>query len=261
MAGPRPDRAPITRVGTPPRVETDIVATIHRPRPEPRVISLQGDPRCAERYFGHTQDNPSSWTVFSEMNHRVTPSPKGGFSRTLRCFSLLLLPALAPKVAHSLPRTRPLPDTERRRTNETPYLQAFGALPLRFTQPTPPPEALTQPTAAAPPNPAQSLTETAVAQANAAAAQSTTPSLPEPSLLPDASIAPAKPTPDKAGPTPILPDDTRPAPRHEEALPYFLAPGAGRGPGQVNVIVPVPITQSPAPAIPPSSATYTQSPR
>jgi hypothetical protein len=196
------------------------------------------------------------------MNHRVTPSPKGGISRTLRYFSLLLLPALAPKVAHSLPRARPLPDTERRRTNDTPYLQAFGALPLRFAQPIPPPEALTQPAAAAPPNPAQSLTETAVAQANAAAAQSNVPThLPIPAPVPADSTPPTKTSPDLPGPTPILPDDTRPAPRNEDALPYFVVPGSGRGPGQVNVIVPAPITQSPGPAIPPSSATYTQSPR
>jgi hypothetical protein len=181
----------------------------------------------------------------------------------LRYFSLLLLPALAPKVAHSLPRARPLPDTERRRTNDTPYLQAFGALPLRFAAPAPPPEALTQPAAAAPPNPAQSLTETAVAQANAAAVQATGPSQqPDPAAASAEASTPPKNTPDKPNPTPILPDDLRPPPRNEDALPYFLVPGSGRGLGQVNVIVPVPNTQSPPSSpVPPSSATYTQSPR
>ena len=50
--------------------------------------------------------------------------------------------------------------------------------------------------------------------------------------------APAVAQPSKPAPAAILPDDTRPVIRAEDFLPYFQVPGA----------------------LPPSSATYTQSP-
>lgn len=207
------------------------------------------------------------------MNHRVTPPLKGGISRALRCLSLLLLPALAPNAGHSLPRARPLADADRRRSEDPPYLCRYGAPPLRFESPTPPPETFTQPAAAAPPIPALSVAESTVAQANAAAAQSTSTTLnpqfpsPESPLAADKSASGAKlpstatPLPSKPAPTAILPDDTRSVVRPEDFLPFFQIPGAGSGRGELKVIVPISATQSPGTAIPPSSATYTQTPR
>ena len=64
--------------------------------------------------------------------------------------------------------------------------------------------------------------------------------------------APAADTPPESthGPLPILPDDLRQPTRPEDFLPYFQLPGPGVNPG----------VPAPAP-LPPSSATYTQTPR
>lgn len=197
------------------------------------------------------------------MNHSEPPHLPVGARRALRCLSLLLLPALAPKAAHSLPRSRsaPGPAVESPGPESVPYLPALGARPLRFQRATPPPDLVTHPAAGAPPVPALTLTESTVAQANAAAAQSTGGTArPE---KPAAENAP-KPTPPPAKPTPpsILPDDTRPIIRPEDFLPFFQIPGTAKTPGDVHVVVPASSFSAPTAApLPPSSATYTQTPK
>ncbi|MCX6953466.1 MAG: hypothetical protein NTV51_15055 [Verrucomicrobia bacterium] len=146
-----------------------------------------------------------------------------------------------------------------------PYLAFVGAPPLRFEKATVPPDVLTRPAAGAPPIPPLSPTESSVAQANASAAQSVAggPLNPDRTASADgktdgkAASAPAKPAP-----KPILPDDTRPALRPEDFLPYFQIPGTGKSSNEVNVIMPASALPAPAAApLPPSSATYTQSPK
>jgi hypothetical protein len=197
------------------------------------------------------------------MNHREPPQLSVGARRALRCLSLLLLPALAPKAAHSVPRSRPSSDpaVESPGREPTPYLLTLGAPPLRFQRATPPPDLVTHPAAAAPPVPPLTPTESTVAQANAAAVQSTT-THPAPETTPLVDAKPKETPPSaKSAPRAILPDDTRPSVRPEDFLPYFQIPGAAKTPGEVNVIAPVPVTAPSAIVPPPSSATYTQTPR
>lgn len=195
------------------------------------------------------------------MNHREPPQLPVGTRRALRCLSLLLLPAIAPKAALSLPRARPpttLP-TRPARQEPVPYLPVLCAPPLRFERPSPPPD-LIQPAAAAPPIPPLSPTESSVAQANAAAAQSAAATLPTELPIPPHTPT-SSPASAKAAPAPILRDDTRPAIRNEDFLPFFQIPGTARAPGDVNVIVPAAVTAPAGVALPPSSATYTQTPK
>ncbi|MBM3855722.1 MAG: hypothetical protein FJ399_21640 [Verrucomicrobia bacterium] len=177
--------------------------------------------------------------------------------------SLLLVPALTPHAVHSLPRARlPAGPLAIPRSPESPpYLAVTGAPPLRFQRPIPPPDLVTRPVAGAPPIPQLSPTEVAVAQNNVvAAAPVVEPPRPPLSPPPAESKPPAAAPPERSTVRPIIPDDTRAPVRTEDFLPYFRLPGA-KAPGEPGVIVPAQIS-APAPAaIPPSSATYTQSPR
>lgn len=142
-----------------------------------------------------------------------------------------------------------------------PYLPTVGALPLRFKRVTPPPDLVARPPAAAPPNPVVPPAEVPAPPA--------TPFTPEvtvaPTALPPAITAPERkpePEPPARETIPaILPDDFRPPVRNEDFLPYFQLPGTGRAPGDVNVIVPGTFTPPTSATLPPSSATYTQSPK
>ncbi len=198
------------------------------------------------------------------MNHREPPHLSAGTRRALHCLSLLLLPALAPDGAHALPRSTAPTAGSGRRTDPHPYLPALGAPLLRFQEAAPPPDLVTRPAAAAPPMPALTPTESSVAQANAAAARSTTvneatPPLPATPLTAETTSTKTVPPPGKA-PTPILPDSTRPSVRPEDFLPYFQIPGSAQTPSDVTLLVPAP-KAPPAPApLPPSSATYRQTP-
>lgn len=58
----------------------------------------------------------------------------------------------------------------------------------------------------------------------------------------------------------IIPDDTRPAVHPEDFLPFFQFPAASKE-GGLNVIVPVPREPAAGAPLPPSSATYTQTPK
>ena len=199
------------------------------------------------------------------MNHRQPPHRSGRVRKALHCLSLLLLPATAPEGMFALPhRSLPLPGSARPGAEPKPYLPVLGAPPLRFQEPTPPPDLVMRPPAAAPPTPALTPTESSVALANVAAARSTTIAPEPPPAAPSVSDEPATkdtpPAPAKT-PPPILRDDARPTIRPEDFLPYFQIPGSAQNPADVTLLVPAP-PNPPAPApLPPSSATYRQTPR
>ena len=198
------------------------------------------------------------------MNHREPPHLSAGTRRALHCLSLLLLPAMAPDGVHALPRSNSSQRGNDRRADPLPYLPVTGAPPLRFQEAAPPPDLVARPAAAAPPTPALTPMETSVAQANAAAARSATvsetPATTAPQTAPDASVAKPSGTSPAKAPAPILPDNARPAVHPEDFLPYFQIPGSAQSSSDVTLFVPAPKTP-PAPApLPPSSATYRQTP-
>jgi len=195
------------------------------------------------------------------MNYREPPSLPVGARRALRCFSLLLLPALAPKAGHSLPNSATAAEpADAPGPDSVPYLPIVGAPPLRFQRATPPPDLVTRPpAAAAPPLPASPVPEPVAIAANIDPAPAIT-ALPPGPRAPEVAATEPNP-PARPAATAILPDDIRPAVRTEDFLPYFQLPGSGRLPGEVNVIVPGTFNPSATPTLPPSSATYTQSPK
>lgn len=201
------------------------------------------------------------------MNHREPPHLAAATRRALHCLSLLLLPTLVPTGADALPRGH-LPQEgtgSQRAAKPAPYLPIVGASPLRFQEATPPPDLVTRPPAAAPPRPALTPTENSVAIDNAAAAHSISNPPPDAEASSASVAKPTAPARETAGsaktPPAILPDDSRPAVRPEDFLPYFQIPGAARNPGDVTLLVPA-ASAAPAPApLPPSSATYTQTPK
>ena len=199
------------------------------------------------------------------MNHREPPHLPVGTKRILRCLSLLLLPALAPEAAPAWPRQRsaPRPGDSGSGSESLPYLTVMGAPPLRFQKALPPPDFSGRPTAAAPPVPPLSPTESTVALANMAAARFVSASARADDVAPVTELpseTKTAPAPVKAAPPAILTDDTRPAVKPEDFLPFFQIPGAAPRAGEPTVIVPATLPVAPTAApLPPSSATYTQS--
>ena len=179
--------------------------------------------------------------------------------RALHCLALLL-PVLAPETMLAAPRQRValgLP-VESPGTEPSAYLPALGAPPLRFAEVAPPPDLVSRPAAAAPPQPALTRTEASVALANAAAAQSAAISGARQARPAEGKAEVSSPAPDKPEPLSILPDEARPQVRPEDFLPFFQLPGSATHPNDVTLVVPVP-RAAPSPAtLPPSSATYTQ---
>jgi hypothetical protein len=234
------------------------------PEPDPEVL-FRGRTACRYR-SGHTQDHPLTWNVFYEMNHREPPlSPADTHGKRLGLLLGLLL-ALASTGGQAQTRSYSI-RLVLQHTEATTYLLATGAPPLRFQE------------AALPLHPAPSAPAPATTPALTPTPEVTTPapteetapatvvitdpaipgsSTPVPPADPETSTAPAK------TPAPILPDDARPPIRAEDFLPYFQVPGTAKTPADVTLLVPVP-TAPPAPAapaaLPPSSATYTQSPK
>ena len=164
--------------------------------------------------------------------------------QALHCLALLLLSGLGPEANAARSRLR-----EWRGPESAPYLTVYGPPGLRFRELEVPPEPALRPVAAGPPVPGLSAVAVAVAVANAAAIQIPTASgvpimdvakpgqlnTPQGESTPLAAAKPVAPA--------ILPDDTRHQIRAEDFLPYFQIPGG-----------PVPAQ------LPPSSATYTQTP-
>lgn len=229
--------------------------------PVPSRKSVSGSTPSADKVSGQNQDNPLTWTVSHEMNHREPPLLPAGTRKALRCLSLLLVPALT--LDEGLAGTR-LRNNLRTNADALPYLPVLGSPGLRVEEaPLPPPDLVTRPAAAAPPVPAQTAEESSVAAANVDAARSAAVPPDAPSAEPKQTTTPvaASEPPVTKAPPPILPDSTRPVVRPEDFLPYFQIPGTARHSSDATILVPA-APGAPAPAaIPPSSATYTQSPR
>lgn len=194
------------------------------------------------------------------MNHREPTSVPRGTGQTFPCLALLILPLLVVCRAWARPMLPPptIPSASK------PYLGAIGAPPVRFQEPAPPPDLVTRPAAAAPPQPS-TLTESADGTPTAANPSNSPLST---STVPTTPVAPAvNPTTDSAAasdsdasvpartPPPILRDEIHRQTRAEDFLPFFQIPIPQ--PGDVTV-VPVPRQAAP---LPNSSATYTQSPK
>lgn len=202
------------------------------------------------------------------MNHCELPRLRARTPRAFLSLSLLLLPAVALNDALAIPRVglNSPAAAEAGPTNPLPYLRSVGSPALRFQEPPPSRESLMAfQTTAAPESATAKSSESSAATASATAgrlaAQSARDSDEAPvSDLPSELV---KPTPlmGKA-PESILPDDARPQIRPEEFLPYFRAPGSSKQTGDVILFVPPVPRGVPAPApLPPSSATYTQTPK
>lgn len=192
------------------------------------------------------------------MNHREPTHPPAAAGRALRNFSLLLLPILAPISADALPRV-PSPVGARM---PAPYLPVIGAPQLRFQEAAPPPDLVARPPAAAPPQPALTTAENSVAVDNATAARSvTTAETPDDTSAADGKAAAAPNNSSAKTPAPILRDEARPQVRPEDFLPYFQIPGSARQSGDVTLFVPAPFSAPTGAPLPPSSATYTQTPK
>lgn len=130
-----------------------------------------------------------------------------------------------------------------------PYLKITGALALRFSTVPPPPELTVTSVASAP-----SLTVASAPEAPAPVL-STSP-VETPAARP-ADPTTTQPAPVINNPPPaILPDDTLPATRPEDFLPFFQFPTSN---GDLTIVVPATASRPPAPGqLPPSSATYQQ---
>ena len=198
------------------------------------------------------------------MNHRETPSLPTGVCRALHCLSLLLLPNIAPLAAPASPRHRHDfgHGADGQEYPPMPYLAFVGGIPLRVQKIAKVGGFSPKPVASGALIPSLDNNESAIALANAAAAQSAKlvvanpPSGPAPK--PNSS---GKRPAAKNQPTSILPDDTRPTVSPEDFLPYFQLPGSRRQNGEVNVIVPLgALTAPPSAPLPPSTATYRQTP-
>ena len=178
---------------------------------------------------------------------------------------LLLLPAWAPEKAQALPRTRHAGSgPQLRNAGAVPYMPKIGTLPLRFQAPAPAPDLSVRPAAASATTTELAPAESTVAAANAAAAQSTAaPDEPASALTaPQGSATEKASSGTNKSPPPILPDHAKPAVRPEDFLPYFQIPGSAAHPSDVTLFVPATPSQPAAPGtLPPSSATYTQTPR
>lgn len=187
------------------------------------------------------------------MNHREPRLLPRESRSTCRYIALLLLPVLVPSAnTHAIGRSlTPNASRAARPAGSAPYLLNLGSPPLRFEEFVPLPDLSIRP---------------ALGGSNPVAAIDTQ-TANRPDVIPaDTGMHLNSPPATHAGPmenslrpTPasIIPDDTRAPVRPEDFLPYFQIPGAG----EVSLIVPVPRAIPPPPPLPPSSATYTQTPR
>jgi hypothetical protein len=192
------------------------------------------------------------------MNHSEPPHPPSGARRVLHGSILLFLATLAIHRAHAIPRAILSITLERPGLRSPPYLRTIGPAPLRFEEQPSMPDPVSPPSApmvATPP--ADAATEIAAIEPPAAV---TTTSIQEVATTPEPAPNENE-SPAAKAPLPILRDDARPAVRPEDLIPYFQLPGSSHKPGGLNVIVPVPPSDQAPASVPPSSATYTQTPR
>jgi hypothetical protein len=188
------------------------------------------------------------------MNHREPPHLPMGARRALHCLSLLLLPTLVPSSMPAVGRQRSSLGVaaDCQEGEQSPYLPLVGPPPLRFQDASPPPDLSAKPPAAAPPQPHLTQAESTVKMANSAASNSA-PALKPPEANAKDAISEST-EPSTSEPVTIIPDTVKPQVQAEDFLPYFLIPGTTKSDGQGP--------SGPQPGqLPPSTATYTQTPR
>ena len=198
------------------------------------------------------------------MNHREPPlSPADTHGKRLGLLLGLLL-AWASTGGQAQTRSFSISLIVQQQTEATPYLLATGAPPLRFQDASPPlhpaPSAPAPATTPAPTPTSDGATPAVTEETAPGTVVITDPATPDtatavPPTNPETPTAPAK------TPAPILPDDARTPIRAEDFLPYFQIPGTAKTPADVTLLVPVPKAPPAPAALPPSSATYTQSPK
>jgi hypothetical protein len=189
------------------------------------------------------------------MNHHQRHMPPGA-QRALRGLALLVV-VLSSQEALATLRLPKFYATSVR-VSARGYLSSVGAPELRFQAPSSP---RVRPSPKSAVGAAPAKIEEANAASGAAASAGTQSVAPAQSTrvdtVPD-EIAPQK---TKSGPSQrILPDTARPVAHPEDFLPFFRFPAATGPSGSVDVVVPVPATAPAGPPLPPSSATYNQSP-
>ena len=200
------------------------------------------------------------------MNQREPRHASTAARRAIHCLSLLLLPALLPESMLSGGRARAAVGarSERQDTESAPYLPYLGSPPLRYREAAPPHDLAASPPAAAPPLPHLTAVESAVGQANSNAAHGVASNAPADAAV-DTPKTETSTTP-KSTPVSILPDTIRPQVQAEDFLPYFLIPDTPRNDASaarppVPPSSPVPPDSARPDTLPPSTATYTQTPR
>jgi len=198
------------------------------------------------------------------MNHREPPLSPAGLSKALNCLLLVLLPVTAIDNANALTRIRP-PGSgpELHNAGAIPYLSTIGAAPLHFRSPPLPPAPAT-PLHATPAPIVRDASEDATIMVKDETTPSNALASSNPAIGPTKEERPASQDPipgQSKGPQPILRDSLAPTIRAEDFLPFFQIPGSGRELGDVMLLGPVPPAAPAAPtSIPPSSATYRQTP-
>lgn len=212
---------------------------------------LQEPVKRADDSGGHRQDNPCQWTVYPSMNHREPPHASAAGRKAVHCLASALLCAVTLPGVHAISH-RPVITFAARVPESVPYLPINGAPPLRFAEAPPPKpvEPVAGPSASSTTSPATETTNsssTSATDGNASIETTTAAVTKDP--------APAK------TPAPILADEARPMVRAEDFLPYFQIPSSARRPGDVMLVTPGIPTPPSAGPMPPSSATYTQTPK
>jgi hypothetical protein len=149
------------------------------------------------------------------------------------------------------------------RQGEQLYLPTLGAPELRFLAEPPPLDPNVHPPATSLPKGADPLAPDFTAAESAISAENARAASPAREIPPEPTVETREPAalPPKAAPTPILPDDTRPHTKPDDFLPFFQVPGSASRPGDVILTVPAPASAGQPAPLPPSSATYTQTPK
>jgi hypothetical protein len=193
------------------------------------------------------------------VNQHKPPPCSGGLRQTLHCLAMLFLSGLVPEstLAESRQRLGIRAPGDWRTSKGEPYLAVIGAPGLRFREPEP--EPALPPVAVGPPVPGLNAAEAAVAVANVSALRVPATEEAGPVRVTAPPHEPAPKETAKSVPPAILPDDTRPRVRAEDFLPFFQIPGTIQT-GEAPVVPGARGAPGPAP-LPPSAATYTQSPR
>lgn len=191
------------------------------------------------------------------MNHREPPQPAAGVRKATLCLALLTLTVLAPTGALASARKTTPP-----KADPNSYLAAIAAPALRFQAPPPPRAEITRLALAFPSSGKPTFIPSALPRTSDVTGRPAT------ATVAVAKEGAAKVEEEKAPPPPmlernpalIIPDELRPQVHAEDFIPFFQLPGSSRGRGDVNVVVPAPRSVPAPPPLPPSSATYRQTP-